>query len=267
MREKVKELLERLDERIDQVQSSEEFKEILKTFSQFHNYSFQNSLLIKIQKPEATKVAGYRQWQKKFNRNVKKGEEGISIIAPFSLKIEVEEEGENKTKEITKTYFRKVYVFDVTQTEGDPLPIVDTELADTFEKLIEPLLSYLEEKGLKLQFENMKKNVEGYFNGESIVVNNNLNNTEKASVIVHEIAHVILHRNNKGRQLNKEIKEMEAEATAFVVMQNFGIETKSDNYLALYKKSYNLKESLTRINKVASEIIIFCEDYFKKADI
>ena len=83
---KTSELLKELDERIDNVQSSEEFKEVLEFFSKFHNYSYHNSILIMLQKPDATLVSGYRQWKKKFNRHVKKGEKGIAILAPFTYK-------------------------------------------------------------------------------------------------------------------------------------------------------------------------------------
>src|SRR6056297_3702449 len=121
---KVKELLEELDERIEKVQSSEEFKEYLQFFSRFHNYSYHNILLIKMQKPEARYVAGYKQWQKKFNRHVKKGEKGIMILAPYKYKKKVTElkkevnEGNIVEKEVKKEKqfisFRPVYVFDIS---------------------------------------------------------------------------------------------------------------------------------------------------------
>src|SRR6056297_3818577 len=107
-KKKVKELLKDLDERIDKIQSSKEFKEYLKFFSKFHDYSYRNILLIKMQKPDARFVAGYKQWKNKFDRHVKKGEEGIMILAPYKFTKEVIEtekeivEGEVVEKEVTK---------------------------------------------------------------------------------------------------------------------------------------------------------------------
>ncbi len=270
MSKKIKDLLENLDERIDQVQSSDEFKEILLTFSQFHNYSFQNSLLIKLQKPEATFVAGYRQWQDKFNRHVKKGEKGIAIIAPFTAKkkiAEVEEVQVGNTvqereveREVRKTYFRPVYVFDISQTDGDPLPELDLSVEDSIdEDILAPLFELAGSESLLVEFKSLPDRLDGYIKEDLITIRNNANNTEKASILIHELAHYYLHQNiNSKEGLTKEIVEMEAEAVAFVVMDHLGIKSKSDKYLALYKESYDLSKSLQRIKQVSNEIIAAC---------
>jgi len=266
MRKKVKELLKRLDESIDQVQSSSEFKEILKTFSKFHNYSFQNSLLIKLQKPEATFVAGYKQWQDKFNRYVKKGEKGIAILAPFTFKKKVTESKEIQVgntiqereveREVKQTYFRPVYVFDVSQTEGEPLPELDLSIDDSLEiDLLDFLIKLAASESLLVEFKSLPDKLDGYINNKTITIKENANNTEKAGILVHELAHYYLHNKNQDKKLTKEIIEMEAEAVAFVVMHHFNIEIKSDKYLALYKKSYDLMESFERINKVSKKIL------------
>ena len=274
MRKKVKYLLERLDESIDQVQSSSEFKEVLKTFSQFHNYSFQNSLLIKMQCPEATFVSGYKQWQDKFNRNVKKGEKGIAILAPFTAKKKVIESKEvqvgNTIKEeevertVRQTYFRPVYVFDVSQTEGEPLPELDLSVADSDRDLLTPLLDFARSEGITVEFKSLPDKHYGYTVDDRVVVNSSSSNTEQASILVHELAHIFLHsrKGSVDRRLTKEILEMEAESVTYVVMDYFGVEIKSDKYLALYKESYDLSKSLERIKRVSSTII----DYYLKSN-
>jgi len=256
---KTSELLKELDERIDKVQSSEEFKEVLEFFSKFHNYSYHNSILIMMQNPAATLVAGYRQWQKKFNHHVKKGEKGIAILAPFTYKKKSDVDSNlnsDDEKEVTKTYFRPVYVFDVSQTEGKPLPQMDLSVENTNSALFEPLKSYAVSKEIEVKFKSLREGLDGYSEGGEIVINTNANPTEKASILAHETAHELLHFNgDKDLKLTKEILEMEAEAVAFVVMNYFGVEIKSDKYLALYKKSYDLMQSLKRISDISSAMI------------
>jgi antirestriction protein ArdC len=263
---KTKKLLKRLNNRIDSVKKSAEFKEMLQFLGKFHNYSYQNSILIQLQKPDATYVAGYKQWQKKFNRHVKKGEKAISILAPFTYKKKITEEkkvsGQLKEveKEVKRMYFRPVNVFDVSQTEGDPLPDLDISVADDYSRLYSILAQYTEFKEIILTLKKLPEALKGYSRGGEIVLNKILNQTEKAGVLVHELGHELLHK-DESSELSKEIKEMEAEAAAFVVMDHYGVDIKSDKYLALYKESYDLKQSLKRIDNLASEIINFCDDY------
>jgi antirestriction protein ArdC len=262
-KKKTAELLESLNERIDQVQSSSEFKKVLKFFSKFYNYSYQNSMLILMQKPEASFVAGYRQWQKKFDRHVKKGEKGIAILAPFTYKKEVKKSNLNsnaddeETEEVKRTYFNTVYVFDISQTEGEPVPELDMEIENSNKELIKLLLDYAASQEIEVNFKTLSGATDGYSRGGEIVINDNTNETEQASILVHELAHEHLHFSSESNSLNlsKEIIEMEAEAVAFVVMDYFNIESKSDKYLALYKKSYDLMESFKRINDVSSRFL------------
>jgi len=268
---KTKELLEKLDKQIESVQSSEEFQSILETFSKFHSYSYHNSLLIQSQKPDASFVAGYKQWQQKFNRHVKKGENGIAILAPFSYKKRIEKASDDNKKDkdsdddyyVKKTYFKPVYVFDVSQTEGEALPEIDTSLDNRHQYLLNPILSLVNEKGVTLKFESLENGLDGYSKGGEIVINKALNPTEKAAVIIHELAHEVLHSREERSVLTKEVKEMEAEAVSFVVMDHYNLEIKSDQYLALYKESYDLKESLKRISKLATSIINYCDQNLK----
>jgi hypothetical protein len=264
---KTRELLEKLDKKIETVQSSEEFQSILETFSKFHSYSYYNSLLILTQKPEASFVAGYKKWQQKFNRHVKKGENGIAILAPFSYKKRIEKASDDNKKDkdsdeenyVKKTYFKPVYVFDVSQTEGEALPEIDTSLDNKHQYLLNPILSLVNEKGVTLKFDSLKNGLDGYSKVGEIVINKALNPTEKAAVIIHELAHEILHSREERAVLTKEVKELEAEAVSFVVMDHYNLEIKSDQYLALYKESYDLKDSLKRISKLATSIISYCD--------
>jgi len=263
---KTAKMLEGLEKKIEQVQSSEEFKELLETFSKFHDYSFHNTILIQMQCPGATHVAGYKQWQKKFNRHVKKGEKGIAILAPRSFKKKVVEEVEKNGKTIEEEkekeimYFRPVYVFDVSQTEGEPLPSIDLEVEDVKGELREILERYARTKELSIEYKDLPKGREGSVNLDKIItVNDNFNNTKKASVLAHEIAHSQLHFDKESRELEKEIRELEAESVAFVVMQHFNVDIQSEKYLALYKKTESLKDSLERIKSVSQDMIDFCE--------
>ena len=225
MGKKTKDLLKRLDKKIEEVQSSDEFKELLETFSQFHNYSYHNSLLIKMQCPEASYVAGFRQWQKKFNRNVKKGEKGIAILAPFTSKRTVTKlkDGKEVEKEISDTYFRPVFVFDISQTEGEPLPEVDLSIDSTNIDLLRPLIELVKKESLKVKFKLLPERLDGYLKEDTIVVDKKANTTEQASILIHELAHYYLHDKNQDKKLTKESVEMEAEAVACVVMHHFNI--------------------------------------------
>ena len=264
-KKKVKELLKDLDERIDKIQSSKEFKEYLKFFSKFHDYSYRNILLIKMQRPDASLVAGYKQWQEKFNRHVKKGEEGIMILAPYKYKKKVTElkketvEGNIIEKEVKKgkefLSFRSVYVFDVSQTKGDAIPAWDIEIKNENKKTLKPLLNFTNKLGITVEFKPLREALKGYSKGGKIIINGKLNDTEKVVVLAHEIAHEMLHQSNDDQGLTKEIVELEAEAVSFLVSEYFNIDNPSERYLALYKKSYNLMKSFKRINEVSQDII------------
>jgi len=235
---------------------------MLTCFSKFHEYSYQNSLLIKIQKPDATYVAGYRQWQDKFNRHVKKGEKGIAILAPFTYTTkETKEDGDTvKKEEVTKTYFKPVYVFDISQTEGEKLPAMEININDDFSELLKPLLDFSDLKGIEVNFKSLPENQNGYYSDGEIVIKETLHDTRKAAVLLHELAHAILHAQGESNDLTQEIREMEAEAVAFVVANHYELDIDSEKYLALYKESYDLKESLKRINSAADEILEFLKE-------
>ena len=251
--ERTKELLDQLKDRIDQVQSSEEFKKILATMAKFHSYSWRNCLLISMQCPYATKVAGYRTWQK-MGRNVKKGESAIWIFAPMTFKRKDEDEEDD---EQIVTMFRPVPVFDYGQTEGEPLPALETtSIANTHEELLEKLKTLSSKLKIEVTFEELP-GIEGVSKIGQVVIDSRKNSTEQSIILIHELAHEIIHDSSQVRhQLTTEQKEMEAEATAWIVAQHIGLpETNSDRYLALYHKSYDLQESLAVIHKTSQQII------------
>src|SRR6056297_416298 len=174
-KKKVKELLKDLDERIDKIQSSKEFKEYLKFFSKFHNYSYRNILLIKMQKPDARLVAGYKQWQQKFNRYVKKGQEGIMILAPYKYKKKVKElkkelvDGNVIEKEVERekqfVSFRPVYVFDISQTECEPVPSLDINIKDDNLDILDSLIKMANKLNIEVEFKLLREGLKGTSKG------------------------------------------------------------------------------------------------------
>ncbi|HMA60494.1 MAG TPA: ImmA/IrrE family metallo-endopeptidase [Halanaerobiales bacterium] len=190
------------------------------------------------------------------------------ILAPYKYTKEVIEtekkilEGEMVEKEVIKEKefinFRPVYVFDISQTEGEPVPDWKIEVEDSNRKILNPLVSYAKGEDIRVEFKRLREGLKGYSEGGKIVLGERLNNTEKAVTLCHEIAHEKLHNDSRDNdKLTKEIVEMEAEAVSFLVSDYFNIDNPSGKYLALYKKSYDLMESFKRINRTSTEIIDF----------
>jgi antirestriction protein ArdC len=250
---KTRELLQKLKHGIQEVKSSDDFKRYLKAMSLFHHYSWCNCLLIAMQCPKATNVAGYQTW-KKLGRQVKKGEKGISIFAPMRVK---QQTNESEDEIDYVTLFRVVYVFDISQTEGDPLPEPPNfDIQDTHSGLLPSLIRFAESKNIKVSFEELT-HCEGVSQLGHIIIQRDKNSTEQALILIHEIAHELIHNSGQKRhELTTEQKELEAEATSFVVSNQLGLpETHSDKYLALYEKSYDLQLSLEFIHAAAQEIL------------
>jgi len=251
--ERTRELLDQLKERVENVKSSDEFKRILLTMSRFHSYSWRNCLLIFMQCPHSTRVAGFRTWNK-MGRHVKKGESAIWIFAPMTFKRKDEDDGDD---EEIATMFRPVPVFDISQTEGDPLPsMAINPIANTHEELLDKLKALSGKLKIEITFEELP-GMDGVSKIGSVAIDSNKNPTEQSIILLHELAHELIHDTlQKRAQLSKEQREMEAEATAWVVAQHIGLpETNSDSYLALYHKSYDLQESLAVIHNASQQII------------
>lgn len=277
--DKTKEVIERLEAGIKELYNSDRYKNYLKIMSKFHNYSFNNSLLIFMQKPDATHVAGFNAWKKNFNRHVNKGQKGIQVLAPATYKRRVEMQkidvetqkpvldasGKPVTEmvEVNQPYFKPVYVFDVSQTSGEPLPEIAPELKanvenfDAFYKSLEAVSPFPIEK------ENITGGAKGYCDpvNKRIAIKEGLSEAHTIKTGIHEIAHAVLHSDLENRD-NKDsrTREVEAESIAFIVSDHFGIDTSdySFGYLAAWSSDKELKElksSLTTIQKTANDLI------------
>lgn len=250
MNEKVKELSEKLNKGLDELRSSDRYKDYLKAQSRFHHYSFNNVILILMQRPTATKVAGISVWNK-LNRRVKKGEHGLMIFAPSTKKFETDE-GE----EITKvTGFRTAYVFDYEQTEGEPLELAVKlqKSVDNYADLKNAILDIAE---IPVTFTELSDGANGrYIRGEEkIEIQQGMSEAQTIKTMLHEVAHSILH---KETDKNRETKECEAESVAFIVSDYLGIDTSeySFGYIAGWSDMDTFKKSLADIQKCADRII------------
>lgn len=284
--EKTAEILKQLEEGVKDVFHSDRYINYLKFMSSFHNYSFGNIILILMQKPNATIVAGFNDWKKKHNRHVLKGEKGIKILAPIPYKTKVENpvldenqkpviiDGKQLTEEVTvnKLYFKPVSVFDVSQTEGEPLPEIAPELkfqVKNYPELFEAISSVSD---YTISFEDIPGKAHGYCNyaDHKIVINNGMSEAQNIKTLIHEIAHSKLHapENNNNQRTARTIAEVEAESVAYVVSNHFGIDTSdySFDYIASWSTSFELKElseSLERIQKEANIIIQGIEEQYQ----
>lgn len=239
---------------------SETLVRYLETVSRFHNYSFGNCMLIAFQRPDATFVAGFHRW-KELGRFVKKGEKGIMILAPM-VKRRKEETSSDSDEESSVMGFRAVYVFDVSQTEGEELPEFSRVSGDPGDKLVK-LESVVRSRGIELTYEEHLGGAEGVSKGGKIVLRDGLPPVEQFAVLAHELAHELLHRTERRKETTRKIRELEAEAVSFVVCKAAGIEAlgHSVDYIQLYSGDKDLlMQSLEHIQRVASEIIESLED-------
>jgi len=240
---------------------SQKLVEYLKTMGRFHNYSLGNAILIGFQKPNATRVAGFRTWQK-FGRHVKKNEKGIAIMAPIVRHKKVkrvgdEEENTQQHEGEMAVAFKTAYVFDISQTDGKPLPEFARVNGDPG-VYTERLRKYVDSKGIRLEYSDAIGSAEGVSAGGLIMLKKGLTAAEEFSVLAHGTAHEILHTNKNNRPKDKTVRETEAEAVAFVVCHAISLDTNSANsdYIQLYNgDKETLIDSLGRIQKTASEIL------------
>jgi hypothetical protein len=262
--------LELLEQGIKNLASQENWLNHLKTQAVFHSYSFNNCCLIINQCPDASSVAGFNAW-KKLNRNVKKGEKGIRILAPMTYK-------DAEDPELVRVSFRAVAVFDVSQTEGEPLPEIVTRLEGDDNGVLAALKEFATNKGFRVVEEEM-----GETNGScsyrspiTITLNPNRSLLQQAKTLAHELGHALLHcgENYTGHDA-KSAMELEAESVAFVVLQHFGIDSGdySFGYISHWAAAgadlepviAQLKESGARIQKATNEIIGAMESFAPKA--
>ncbi len=227
---------------------SDSLARYLRTMATFHDYSFGNCVLIAQQCPEATRVAGFRAWTK-LGRHVRKGEKGIVIIAPIVRK--------NDDNERAVAGFRAAHVFDVSQTDGEPLPEPAAVSGDPAGH-IDELMAFIRDKGIRLDYAEDLGGADGRSYGGRIEIRSGLARAEEFSVLAHELAHELLHKNSDAPRLPKTVRETEAEAVAFVVSHAVGLETgtAASDYIQLYQGDCDtLAASLQRIQSAASHII------------
>ena len=297
IKEQIKKLTDQIEAGIKALFQSgdlEKYQAYLHTMSHFHHYSVNNQMLIFSQCPHATLVAGYQKWQNQFSRHVLRGEKGISILAPTPYKIKVEKEkldpdtklplldadGNTITeeKEVQIPMFRPVKVFDVSQTDGKPLPErVQSPVAELtgnvehYEAFMEALRRI---SPVPIEMKPLSNDLDGFFSPskQSITLRAGMSEVQTVCAAVHEIAHSKLHDyakqpNSQPKDSNTE--EIEAESIAYTVCAYFGIETSANSfgYVATWSKDKDLKafkDSLDTIRKTSSELISGVEQQFKE---
>ena len=243
---------------------SETLRRYLAVMGRFHNYSFRNCLMIAMQRPEATHVAGYRKWEQ-LGRHVKKGETGIGIFAPLVYrKKDGGASGGNETKddgndsaEKTLKGFRVVHVFDISQTEGEALPEFAQVDGDPG-KWLTRLERVVRAKGIELEYVDSLGGAQGMSTGGKVAIVESMGAAEKFLTLVHEAAHELLHRGTRRNETTAKVRETEAEAVGFVVSQAIGLDAvrHAADYIGLYRgDAETLCESMDFIQKTATDLI------------
>ena len=284
--EKLKEITDRLEQGITELFDSERYKEYLRVMSKFHNYSFNNTLLIAMQKPDASLIAGFSAWKNNFGRNVMKGQKGIKILAPSPFKIKKEMEkidpqtqkaiigkdGKPVTeeKEITIPAFKVVSVFDVSQTEGREIPDIAVNMLTGDVEHYKEVFAALEKTSpVPVGFEKIEGGAHGYYHLEDkrIALDEGMSELQTLKTLIHEIAHAKLHDIDLNAPLedlenrpDRRTREVQAESIAYTVCQHYGLDTSdySFGYVAGWsagRELTELKSSLETIRSTAAEII------------
>ncbi|MDP4280426.1 MAG: DUF192 domain-containing protein [Dehalococcoides mccartyi] len=272
---KIDDVLKRLKEGVDGIQQSENFRTFLLTMSKFHEYSIGNLILIMLQKPDATRVAGFSTW-KDLYRWVKKGEKGIAILAPCmppkKKELEpsdVENAPDEEETEIRPIYFKVVYVFDVSQTEGKPLPEFEVPplTGEANEELFELVMHLAESQGLEVGFESkpdQDPDIKGYYTGKIIWIRPEESRAQQLKTLLHEVAH---YYSEGVFRIPRSDAETIAESVAFTIGAHFGFDTgaRSFPYVAVWSKDKKVLEAnLASIRKVSEKIFDGLEQAIKK---
>ena len=294
-KDRLKEITDRLEQGILEVFESERYKEYLRVMSKFHHYSFNNTMLIALQKPDASLIAGFSAWKNTHGRTVKKGEKGIRIIAPAPFKVKQEmEKLDPKTnmplvgadgnaiteeKEITIPAYKVVSVFDVSQTEGKELPSIGVdELTGDVSQYEDFFTALKKASPVPIALEHIEGSAHGYYHlaEKRIAIDDNMSELQTLKTAIHEIAHAKLHdidlnapKEEKENHPNQRTREVEAESVAYTVCQHYGLDTSdySFGYVAGWssgKELSELKGSLETIRLAASELIDSIDGHFKE---
>jgi len=279
-KDRLREITAGIETGIQELFESEKYAEYLRTMSRFHRYSVNNQMLIFLQRPDATLVAGFSKWHDQFERSVLKGEKGIKIIAPTPFKKRIEEqklEPDTKLpvldadgnavmveKEITVPMFKVVSVFDVSQTDGKPLPALAADLVGDVKNYEVFMEALRRSSPVPVSFEKLDAGTDGYFSpkDQRIALREGMSEVQTVSAAVHEITHAKLH-NRSGdspEKPDRRTAEVEAESVSFAVCAYYGIATgeNSFGYIAVWSRDHTLpelRESLETINKTANGLI------------
>ena len=297
-KDRMREIVDSIENGIKELFESDKYRQYLSTMSRFHRYSVNNTMLIYMQRPDATHVAGFNKWRDQFGRNVLKGEKGIRIIAPTPYKKKVEEiktdpetnapilDADGKAiieeKEIRIPMFKVVSVFDVSQTSGKPLPQLAADLSGNVQQYEVFMEALRRASPVPMEIKPIAHDTDGFFSikAQSITIRAGMNEVQTVCAAVHEIAHAKLHDYEHMTELaddgetilvpgekSRNTEEVEAESISYAVCQYYGIETgeNSFGYIATWSKGKELKElraSLETINKTASELITDIDRHF-----
>lgn len=268
--DRVKELADQLKAGVQDLFSSGKYAEYLNTLSRFHRYSFRNSMLIYLQNPDATRVAGFSTW-KTLGRSVNKGEKGLQILAPSPYKITVEATKDEygnplpnpEIKEIQRMAFKVAYVFDVSQTNGQEMPALAHRLTGEVGEYDRLMAALRKVSPYQIAFEPIARaSTNGFCDYETrrIVIREGLSQEQAVKTAVHEIAHALMHSSKAVAERDRQTFEVQAESVAYVVCQHFGIDSSqySFGYVAGWSGSVQmevLEQSLTVIQNGALQII------------
>lgn len=276
----IDEITKKLEEGVKALFDSEKYMNYLKVMSKFHNYSFNNSLLIAMQMPQASLVAGYSKWKITFHRQVEKGQKAIKIIAPSPYKIDkiqdkidpdtnrpMLDSSGNTIKEKVKVVipaYKVTNVFDVSQTSGEPIPSLVNELSGAVEEYNKFIEAIKKTSTVPIKFAEIDTSAKGYYNIEDkcIVIKDNMSEVQTAKTLIHEIAHSILHEKDNGieKEADRNTKEVQAESVAYATCQHFNIDTTdySFGYIAGWSSGKDVEElrnSMNVIRQTASDLI------------
>ena len=299
-KDRIKEITAGIEKGIMELFESDRYRQYLSTMSRFHKYSLNNVMLIHSQRPDATLVAGFNKWKNQFGRHVKKGERGIQILAPVPFKKKVDEvkldphtkapmldkDGNlvKEEKEVSVPMFKVVSVFDVSQTDGKPLPVLAHSLSGDVQQYEVFMEALRRTSPVPIVIAHTDRDVDGFFDltAQQITIQDGMSQVQTICAGVHEIAHSKLHNYDKMTELaddgvtvlapeekDRHTEEVEAESISYAVCQYFGIETADNSfgYIATWSQGKELKElraSLETINRTSSELISSIEQHFKE---
>jgi len=279
--EQVQQMLDKAEQGIKDVFESDKYKNYLDTMAKFYKYSYRNCLLIAMQQPEATYVAGYKAWITNFNRQVRKGEKGIQILgyAPKNIQVEqiqrdingnevIGNNGLPKTETVTKKIpsYVPVYVYDISQTDGEPLPVLINELDGSVESYAELFQAIKDVAAFQIVFEDIQGEAKGYCDPaqKKIAIQEGMSEKQTVKTAIHEVTHADLHTPQTtltvSERTDRATREIEAESVSYVVCSHYGIDTSeySFGYITGWsstKELAELKKSLDNIKTQAADLI------------